>query len=420
MVRVFHCLARLSRPYIWMLAVVSLAQAAWAQQETSDWEQQVREKVRLHQLDSALSLVNQQLQQNASDMEARGWRGRILAWQGQWASAETEYRRVLEQFPNDTEILCGLADVLLWQGKLKEALAVIDHARELDGTQAEILLRRARILRALQDAAEARSQYQELLKLDPENQEAKTELAGVATENRHELRIGSDGSSFNYTTPAEDEVLFLTSHWTPRFTTTFNTGFYQRFGEVAGNVVGSGSFRITKSDWLTLGGAVANHQTIIPENETFFEYGHGLRFSNRWVQGLEASYQQHWFWYQGAHVLTLSGTQLYYLPKEWTWTISVTGARSGFTNTGIEWVPSGYSRLGFPLYGNLSGNVTFANGTEDFAQIDQIGRFSARTYAGGLKYRIRPGQDITGYIARQDRSDGETQNSFGASYGFRF
>ncbi len=421
MVCAFPCLARLERPCGWALAIVLLlAGAVWPQQDASDWQAQAREQVDIHKLDAALALVDQRLQQNASDVEARSWRGRLLAWQGHWAAAETEYRRVLEQIPNDTEILCGLADVLLWQKKFKDALRVIDRARAIDPGQRQILLRRARILRVLQSTSEAKSQYRELLRLDPKNQEVRNELGGLAAETKHELRVGSDGSTFNYTTPAEDEVVVLTSHWTRRFTTTFNSGFYQRFGELASNLVGSGSYRISNTDWITLGGAFANHQEIIPENEAFFEYGHGLRFSGRWVKGLEASYQQHWFWYQGAHVLTLSGTQLYYLPKDWTWFFLLTGARSGFTGTRIEWVPSGYTRLGFPLHGNLGGNITFANGTENFAAIDQIGHFSARTFAGGLKYRLAWNQDISGYLALQKRTGGETQNSYGVSYGFHF
>jgi tetratricopeptide (TPR) repeat protein len=421
MVRAFPCIARLVRLCPWTLAIVSLvASAAWSQQDASDWQEQVRDEVHVHRLDAALALVDQQLRNNASDLEARGWRARLLAWQGHWALAQAEYRRVLDQAPTDTEILCGLADVLLWQGKLQDALRVIDHARAIGPGQAEILLRRARILRALRSTPDAKNQYRELLRLDPANQEARNELRGLAAETKHELRLGSEGSTFNYTTPAEDEVVLLTSHWTSRFTTAFNSGFYQRFGQLAGNLVGSGSYRITKTNWLTLGGAFANHQEIIPENEAFFEYGHGLAFSNRWVKGVEASYQQHWFWYQGAHVLTLSGTQLYYLPKDWTWFFSVTGARSGFTGTSVGWVPSGYSRLGFPLYRILSGNVTFANGTENFAAIDQIGHFSARTFAGGLKYRLAWNQDISGYAALQKRTGGETQNSFGMSYGFHF
>jgi hypothetical protein len=86
----------------------------------------------------------------------------------------------------------------------------------------------------------------------------------------------------------------------------------------------------------------------------------------------------------------------------------------------VEWVCSGATRLAFPLHRQLSANLGFANGTENFAHVDQIGRFSARTYIGGLKYRFTARHDISGYVAVQDRSQGRTENSFGVSYGFRF
>jgi tetratricopeptide (TPR) repeat protein len=404
-----------------MLSAVFLASSgAWGQQDSDHWQQFVHERVRLHELNAALSIVDQHLQLDAADLEAHGWRGRLLAWQGQWSSAEAEFRLVLDKAPNDIEILGGLADVLLWQEKLAEALDTIDRARTLAPTDPEVLLRRARILRALRKTSEARSQYRELLASHPENQPAKAAAAELRDATRHEFRLGYDGSAFNYTGPAQNGALFLTSRWTSRFTTAFSTSIQQRFGERAVNFTSSGSFRTTKHGALTLGGTVANHQAIIAQHEAFFEYGHGLPFSNPFVKGLELSYKQRWLWYDGGHVLTLSFTQLYYLPKEWTWTFSLTGARSGLAGSGIEWVPSGYTRLGFPIYRKLSGHATFANGAENFAQIDQLGHFSAHTYAGGLKLRFVPGQDITGYVGVQNRTDGRTQQMFGMSYGYRF
>jgi tetratricopeptide (TPR) repeat protein len=405
----------------WVLAsVLMVLVPAWSQAMASNWQELVRAKVDAHQLDMALALVDQRLAQAPGDFEARGWRGRLLAWQGRWGEAESEYRSVLEHVPNDTDILCGLADVVLWQGKLEEALSVIDRARDLAPSQAIILLRRAWILRGLENATEARRQYREILRSDPRNREAKNGLAGSSAENKHELRIGTDLSTFNYTDAAETQGLLLTSHWTHRLSTTVGTSFYQRFGQDAAKFTGSSSVRFTKNDWLNVGGAVANANGLVPKGEAFFEYGHGQRLPNRWIKGLEASFQQRWLWYQGAHVLTLSVTQLYYLPREWTWSLTLTGARSGFANAGIEWVPSGSSRLEFPLRRAVSGSVTFANGTENFAQVDQTGHFSARTFAGGLRYHFTFKQDIGGYVGVQERSKGRTQNSYGVSYGLRF
>ena len=405
----------------WAVAAVLLAASvAWPQQSSGDWQRQVREKVNAHELDAALALVDRQLGKTPADLEARGWRGRLLAWQGRWAEAESEYRQVLDGAPNDTDILCGLADVLLWQGKPEEAQVVVNRARDLAPSQTSILRRHARILVALGHVEDARQVYREILALDSNDAEARTGLAGPAGEYKHELRVGGDGSTFNYTDPAGAQSMLVSSRWTRHWSTAFASEFYQRFGENAAKVTASGSLRFTKSDWLNLGGALGHTNGTIPKREAVFEYGHGLRLPGPWVKGLEASYQQHWLWYQGAHVLVLSLAQLYYLPRDWTWSITVSGARSGFTGTGIEWVPSGSTRLEFPLLRQLSANLGFANGTENFAHVDQIGHFSARTFAGGMKYRFAQRQDISDYFAVQNRSRGRTQNSFGMSYGFRF
>lgn len=400
----------------WMMAaVLVVSSAAWAQ---DDW-QAVRGEVKAGRIDAARALVEQRLAQAPQDLDAHGWRARVLAWSGHWAEAELEYRRVLQHVPNDTDILCGLADVLLWQEKSQEALAVADRARQIAPHQPDILLRRARILRVLSRTSQARAQYREILALDPSNQEAKNSLAETH-ESRHELRVGTDLDTFNYTGAAQAESILINSRWTPRWSSTFGTNFYQRFGQDAGKFLAAGSFRFTRSDWLTLGGALARANGIVPQRELFGEYGHGFRLNTPWIKGLEASYQQHWFWYEGAHVLTFSLTQIYYLPHDCSWSLTLTGARSGFAGAGVEWAPSGSTRLSFPLYRRLSANLSLANGAETFARVDQIGRFAARTFAGGLKYRFSARQDISGYIAVQDRSQSRTQNSFGLSYGFRF
>ncbi len=166
--------------------------------------------------------------------------------------------------------------------------------------------------------------------------------------------------------------------------------------------------------------AGANPQDVVPENEALIEYGHGFRFSNAWFKGLESSYQEHSLWYRGAQVVTLNATEIVYLPREWTWTLSATGAHTRFAGGESDWVPSGSTTVGFPLVRKLSGNLSFSVGAENFAQVDQIGRLSARTYGGGLRYRFAESQDVTGFVAVQDREYSQRQTSLGLSYGIRF
>ena len=391
-----------------------------AAQTTDDWQPQVRKDVENRQIDAALAIVDQRLADAPEDLEAHGWRGRLLAWKGRWSQGEAEYRFVLDKVPNDTEMLTGLSDVLLWQQKYSEALQTLDQARNISPSDPEILSRRARVLALLGRTPEARSEYQQTLLFDTQNTDARTGLDSLRENTKHELRVGEDVDVFNYTHAGQTQGVSLSSRWNQRWSTVFGVSTYQRFGQDAVKFLASTAFHFTARDWFTVGSAVANSQSVVPTNEAFFEYGHAFRNENRWFKGLESSYQQHWFWYQGAHVLTLNTSQIIYLPHEWTWSLNVTGARTGFVGTPVDWTPSGWTKLGFPLQHRVTGNVFFGVGSENFAQIDQIGHFSAHTVGGGLRYQFAARQDIKGYVARQDRTQGQIDTSFGLSYGIRF
>jgi hypothetical protein len=76
--------------------------------------------------------------------------------------------------------------------------------------------------------------------------------------------------------------------------------------------------------------------------------------------------------------------------------------------------------LRIPLHQRLSGHLSFAVGSESYAQVDQIGRFAARTFAGGLQLRFASNQDVSGYVAHQKRSQDRSETSYGLSYGIHF
>jgi tetratricopeptide (TPR) repeat protein len=391
-----------------------------AAQTADDWQSQVRKDVENQYIDAALAIVDQRLADAPEDLEAHGWRGRLLSWKGRWSEGEAEYKLVLGKVPNDTEMLTGLSDVLLWEKKYTEALQTLDQAREISASDSEILSRRARVLALLGRTPEARLEYRQTLLFDMQNTDARAGLEGLAENTKHELRVGEDVDLLNYADAGQTQGVSLSSRWNQRWSTDFGVNTYQRFGQDAVKFLASTALRLTARDSFTIGSAVANSQGVVPTNEAFFEYGHGVRIDNRWVKGLESSYQQHWFWYQGAHVLALNTSQIVYLPHEWTWSLNLTGARTGFLGTPVDWTPSGWTKLGFPLKRRITGNLLFGMGSEDFAQIDQIGRFSAHTLGGGLTYQFAARQVINGDAARQDRTGGLIDTSFGLSYGIRF
>ncbi len=406
-------------------AAFAVVAVAWLLHSTfllaeDDWQRQVRTAVDQHQIPAAMAVVDRRLAEAPGDMEAHHWRGRLLAWTNHWQEAEIEYHLVLDKFPNDVDVLTGLADVLLWQQKYSEALAVLEEARRADPQNPEILVRRARVLSLLQRTAEARSQFQDVLTYDPANRAALNGLADLKGVTRYELRIGEELDFLSYAENAQAETVTLTAHWNRRWTTDFGVSPYHLFGENAVKIWADAAYRFHQNNWVRVLGGGANPQDVVPESEVLFEYGHGFQFSNPWFKGLESSYQEHSLWYRGAQVVTTSTTQIVYLPKQWTWTLSATGARTQFTEGPSDWVPSGLTKVGFPLFRRLSGSALFAVGAENFAQVDQIGRLSARTYGGGLRYRLGESQDVSCLVARQDREHDQKETSLGVSYATRF
>lgn len=409
------------------LLVVALlwASTAYGQAQGPNWQEQVRKYAQAKDWQSATRLVEQEIARAPQDMDVRAWRARVLAWSGKLAESEREYLEILKVAPTDPENWMGLASVYLREERIQEAQRAINRAEALDPKRSDIHAARGRILRAAGKTSEAGSEFQSALRLDPDSTEAREGLLSVRRGAQHELRLGQDNDLLNYTQDFHDEWASLASQWTSHWATSVAGGFYQRSGSEAGKFVGSMTRRQPKWGALTMGGAMAHDNAVIPKSEAFFDLDHGWKTGETGLlRGLELSYAQHWYWYRSARVLTLNGATLVYLPREWTFSLAATGARSAFSGTMAEWRPSALTRLGFPLAHwsdkHVFGNVFFAAGTENFAVVDQIGSFASQTYGGGGRFQITASQEVTGYAGYQKRTQNRSDLSFGLSYGIHF
>jgi tetratricopeptide (TPR) repeat protein len=409
------------------LLLVSLfgASALRGQSQIPDWQIQVRNYCDTRDWESALRVVDQEISRAPEDMDIRAWRARVLAWSGHLPEAEKVYLEILKVSRNDPDNWMGLANVYLREGRIVEALRALDIAVKLDPTRADLHAARARVLRAADERNEARLEFQNALNLDPTSEEARAGLISLRPPLKHELRFGQDNDLFNFADANHGEWISLASQWTPRWASAVAGSFYQRGGVEAGKFVGSVTRRQPQWGAITAGGAVGDDNAVIPKSEAFFDLDRGWKGGETTlVRAVETVYGQHWYWYQASRILTLTGTAIVYLPREWTLSLGATGARSVFSGTSAEWRPSGITRLGFPLANwgpkRLSGNVFFAAGTEDFGVLDQIGRFASQTYGGGLRFQFTAQQDLTGYGSYQKRTENRTDTSFGLNYGIHF
>jgi len=395
------------------------------QDRPPDWQAEVRQCAEAQDWKCALLIVNQEIARAPQDMDIRAWRARVMTWSGQLPEAEKEYLEILRVSRTDADDWMGLASVYLREGRAEDALPALDRAVEIDPKRADLRAARARALRAMGERHEAQMEFQKALNLDPTSMEARAGLISVRGEPKHEMRFGQDNDLFNFTSANHDGWVSLRSQWTPHWATSFAGSFYERAGIRAGKFSGAITGRQHRWGALTVGGAAGHDQAVIPKSEAFFDADHGWKISEiNFVRSVDFAYAQHWYWYQQSQILTLNGTAIVYLPQEWTLSLGATGARSAFRGTGTEWRPSGMTRLGFPLANwgqqQLSGSVFFAAGTEDFAQIEQIGRFASETYGAALRFQLRARQDLAGYASYQKRTQNRTDTSFGLSYGIHF
>ncbi|GAC1515898.1 MAG: hypothetical protein NVS1B11_34780 [Terriglobales bacterium] len=341
-------------------------------------------------------------------------------WEGRFPEAEAEYELVLQQVPQDSEIATGLADLQIRQGKYEEALRTLDRVQAVAPTNTAVLIRRARVLFLLDRDSESRAQYRAILSQDPTNHSARAELSKRAESNKQSLRIGEEVDFLSYATNTQSQVVSLTSHWNQRWTTLFALNSYQLFGQKAFRLGSGAALRFRKNNWVRVEGGISPPQDVIPVRDVLVEYGHGLQLTNPVIRGLESTYQQHWIWYRGARVLAFGTNQIIYLRHEWTWGLSLTGARTCFLGAKCGFEPSGATKLTFPITLNLGGNLVFAVGSENFAQSNQIGRISAHSYGGGIRYHLTASQDVFASLAIQKRQFGQMQTNLGVTYGIRF
>jgi len=398
-------------------------------QSTANWMQETRARIEAHDLAGALAIVNQRLSAVGNDTDAMGYRARLLVQMNLREQAVAEYRRALAIAPRDTDLLLGLATLLHQDGNNEAALSLLDQAMAIPPPRVDVMVARGLVLSAMGRRTDARDAFRRALASDSSDAESMAEArAGILSLQeppRFEFDIGNETDTFNYINNANTQTIVFVAKPNPRWIFSAEGDSYQRFGADAEKFLSAATYRFTRNDSLTLGGGAGNANEVISRGEAFFEYGHGFRISeDALLRGIETSYQQHWFWYDQAHVLVLTGTVAADLAHDMRFTVSGGAARSGFAGTPVAWEPSGYGRLDFPLprisADKLLLNLEFAVGSENFSEIDQVGAFASRTYGGGVRWSFAPRDAIIFYAAEQYRTQGRNEGIYGAGYQIRF
>ena len=413
-------------PVLWLgVAVGIFVPRAFAQEQQLDWQVQVRKYCDANDWPAALRAVDQRIAQAPNDLDLKAWHARVLGWSGNFAEAQQEYLAILSVSPNDPDVWAGLGSVYAREGKDDDALLAFGRAVQLDPKRADLRIAHTRALREAEKRNVATVEFNNAASLDPSSTKAPRAIKAGRRVVTGELRVGNETDFLSYSSANHGNGANLATRWTPLLGTSIGFAVYQRNGVLAQKFMTSATAHLPRWGALTAGGAVGHDNAVIPKSEAFFDLDRGWKTGEATVlRGLELDYGQHWYWYRAARILTLSGTAIFYLPREWSFSLAATGARSAFSGTGAEWRPSGSMRVVFPLATSkttqLFGNIVFAAGTENFASADQIGGFASQTYGGGLRFRFAERQGISCGVSHQRRTQNRSDTYLGLSYAIHF
>src|SRR6266481_6998586 len=123
---------------LWVSALSIFAPRAFAQEQQSDWQVQVRKHCDANDWPAALRVVDQRIAQAPDDLDLKAWHARVLGWSGNLPEAQQEYLEILSLSPNDPDVWAGLGSVYARQGKDDDALLALGRAVQLDPKRADL------------------------------------------------------------------------------------------------------------------------------------------------------------------------------------------------------------------------------------------------------------------------------------------
>ncbi|MFQ5818104.1 MAG: tetratricopeptide repeat protein [Terriglobia bacterium] len=372
--------------------------------------------IRAREYEQALAIWRRLAAENPHDYEARVWVARLLSWQGQQSAAEEVYRGVLREAPNNLAAALGLVDVVSWQGRTGEAKSHLRRLQAQHRSNPEVLLRLGRISRWQGQRQEALSYYQEVLRVDPANEEARTALEVLQAQTRYRIAVGYFLEEFDFVRNTHGNFVEFLYHDHRRLWLRGRFQYQNKFFENNTRYIVGATYRFGEATYLRgeFGWAAAGDR-VIPNQDYMVELTQGLGGS----VAVGGGYRLLNFHDAEAQVLTARFSRDF--RSDLHLEVHYTPARTRFAATASRvWNHGGWTRLVWEANRRVSPYVLYAVGAENFATADRLGRFSAQTYGVGAEVHITPSQGLRLSYHFQNRTQGSREQGFGISYFFGF
>ncbi len=409
----------------------------------ADLATDAREAVENERYEEARDLYFQLSEENSWNVDYLLWVATLSDWLKDSVTATQFYDRTLALEPLNVEALVGKAYSLMRQQDFQTALEPLSLARLVAPNNTDVLLALARAHYYQGDAQSAREYVDQVLGLDPENQEAEQLTALFARPRPHEVRFGYGNDRYSAVSPSQMGSLSVGYVGDQGRI----SGHYERWHEFDEKVdLGGLSFnqRFASGLWLR-GDAMLAAGTTVSAQE---DYTAGLAWSLPGGLVMGADYRYLRYQFDNTHVVA-PVLEYYFETPIWI--------RAMFFKSWTEFEPTAsvdnnesfrihyYQQVTQPVvfnFGFAHGNETFSAlppdrlGTIDSLRtierlrragllddslrtIEPLDRFEASTYSGGVDFRLTPGLSVDLNYSYQDRTDGSSQSTFGVGFTIR-
>jgi YaiO family outer membrane protein len=380
-------------------------------------EQAALDAVASKRFRDAVALYSQLAEREPANADYLVWIGRLSSWMQQYEAALDAYERALARAPHNVEALVGKGTVLLWQQKFSGAHRALLQAEHLAPASVDVQLAIARYHHFQRQERLAYARVLRALALEPANHEASELRAQIVLPRPIHVRIGYGRDDFSFASAghtgsltaayagADGEVALQYERW-------------GKFGETVDRVGGNVTRRLRHGFQVRGGAMFARDATVIARRE----YAAG--FSRPWRRGVVLGGDYRHLDFADVHVHVASPGLEYYVADRPVWVQAVwSHSWTQFGSSVAAWAhnDSVLLRYNEQIAQPLVVHLGYAHGNESFTalSIDQVGRFRANTYSGGLDMTVTPACSIALSYVHQQRSSGAHQRTFGVSVSFR-
>lgn len=246
--------------------------------------------IKNHHFVEAESILKSAVESGEKQDEANFWLAKVQAWQGNFEQSTAKYQTLLAKEPNNSDYRLGQAQVLVWSGKPKEALPLLESTRRLNPSDPDILRLQIQAQLALGDDAsksEALQLTQEAKQLFPkQNWDTVASTADTSSQmtlaelrtldaldrnlmnvhnNQVEVGIGHDAFSKGRGN-GRSEYLTFEHRYAPRKLAYVTLQDSARFGNNDQQLLVGGYYPLPSSMTLNVEGTLSGSHKMVPMN----------------------------------------------------------------------------------------------------------------------------------------------------------